>query len=483
MTSYEQPGAVIVHCFYAIYHLSRDAAGRTPTSSAAYQIFASVVDLCTIGLYTYSAYTVNSDSDEWTTRLANQDLLKYFVPAVYYTLIGSGGLHLISLVCGLWLSWAFRRISLMPPDMNPLEDNLTARPMHKKNRSSVTTASSAGNEKRASALSDKSIRSGQSSESISSPPTVPFMHTRQGSRDSFAMNRSTRDLPTRQYQVEHRNSVPNMSQPAVATSPQSRPVSYRGAYEQVPLSDSSSSIYPDEAPYDSAEPSRKPKFTETWAPTDSLISRTNQRNRSSAPPAQVHAETYTALTQQYVDDDSDVDDGEMATKQPHERDLAQSLRPHPLRLNPPATAPTEEPTKNQRAKTPFYPMGQGRQAGQNPLGEIKANSQHIDSSQDITDITDEIQQPSGKDRRPRRHHPVQTEIGFYSKPYGDLKSATPPIIVGTDRKVSSGNDYDARYSAVPYGRRNVSGKAAEEGRAGGNKLSRYGFGQYVGKNY
>jgi hypothetical protein len=372
----------------------------------------------------------------------------------------------------------------MPPDMNPLEDNLTARPMHKKNRSSVTTASSVGNEKRASTLSDQSMRSGQSSESISSPPTVPFMHTRQGSRDSFAMNRSTGDLPSRQYQVEHRNSVPNMSQPAaVTTSPQSRPVSYRGAYEQVPLSDSSSSIYPDEVPYDSAEPSRKPKFTETWAPTDSLISRTNQRNRSSAPPAQVHAETYTALTQQYVDDDSDLDDGEMATNQPHERDLAQSLRPHPLRLNPPATAPTEEPTKTQRPKTPFYPIGPGRQAGQSPLGEMKANSQHIDSSQDITDITDELKQPSGKDRRPRRHHPVQTEIGFYSKPYGDLKSATPPIIVGTDRKVSSGNDYDARYSAVPYGRRNVSGKAAEEGRAGGNKLSRYGFGQYVGRNY
>ncbi|KAG7149460.1 hypothetical protein HYQ46_001629 [Verticillium longisporum] len=35
------PGVVLLHCAYAIYHLSRSASSRTPASSAAYQIFAA----------------------------------------------------------------------------------------------------------------------------------------------------------------------------------------------------------------------------------------------------------------------------------------------------------------------------------------------------------------------------------------------------------------------------------------------------------
>ncbi|CAK7211518.1 hypothetical protein SBRCBS47491_001152 [Sporothrix bragantina] len=84
-----------------------------------------------------------------------------------------------------------------------------------------------------------------------------------------------------------------------------------------------------------------------------------------------------------------------------------------------------------------------------------------------------------------RQSSVQNEDDFYSKPYGQLKSATPPIMVGKElsgspsgtRQVSSGNDYDLgsdRYlyygdnnggASNTFGRRNVSGKIAEEGRA------------------
>lgn len=71
-----------------------------------------------------------------------------------------------------------------------------------------------------------------------------------------------------------------------------------------------------------------------------------------------------------------------------------------------------------------------------------------------------------------RDSSIQAESDFYSKPYGDLKSATPPMIVGTNRQVSSGNDYDLGVAGVgaaakrnfSFGKRNVSGKVAEEGR-------------------
>jgi hypothetical protein len=59
---------------------------------------------------------------------------------------------------------------------------------------------------------------------------------------------------------------------------------------------------------------------------------------------------------------------------------------------------------------------------------------------------------------------AERENGFFSKPYGQLKPATPPVMVGNGRQVSSGNDY-AHQSTLGIGRRNVSGKVAEEGRA------------------
>ncbi|KHO11597.1 hypothetical protein MAA_10839 [Metarhizium robertsii ARSEF 23] len=39
------PGVAIAQCSYAIYHLSRNASGRTPGSSAAYHVFAATSDL------------------------------------------------------------------------------------------------------------------------------------------------------------------------------------------------------------------------------------------------------------------------------------------------------------------------------------------------------------------------------------------------------------------------------------------------------
>lgn len=114
---------------------------------------------------------------------------------------------------------------------------------------------------------------------------------------------------------------------------------------------------------------------------------------------------------------------------------------------------------------------------------------------------------SNINRQRNRDSSIQPEEGlFVTRPYNETRSATPPIIVGSNRQVSSGNDYyhndngmrhdygesfggvsskdlgtretSSRYyvgategaGGSVFGRRNVSGKIAEEGRA---RWSRY----------
>lgn len=87
-----------------------------------------------------------------------------------------------------------------------------------------------------------------------------------------------------------------------------------------------------------------------------------------------------------------------------------------------------------------------------PLSEI-INSR---ASGDIADMSREIL-------------PNPMRENFKSKHYGELKPGTPPIMLGgsNNRQVSSGNDF-INNGGFKVGRREVSGKVAEEGRVGGD---------------
>ncbi|KAH7022472.1 hypothetical protein EDB80DRAFT_744967 [Ilyonectria destructans] len=463
------PAVATAHCLYAIYHLCRDSSGRPPASSSAYHLFSAMTDVAAAPIYAFCALTVHNKGDSWKTVLANQNLMDTFVPAVYYTFIGAGGLHLISLSTSLWLGWMFRKISLMPPDMNPLEDNLTARPKHKKAKSSVSTLSTMDTDSRLSTPRDSRRLSGLPHNGVEAPPSIPFMHTRTGSSTTMGSRTS------RQYQIVpgSRDSIASKV-PGFRDSIASRdtkrtsvaPSYHRDSYTEIPLNDPNSSRPPSSSNRNSQI--RPAKFTETWVPTDSLISRTNQRNRemaASKTSAQNRgSKSYEALTQRYYNDDSSEDEYGDENIQIHnddEADLGGELRPHPLRLNPTETERSTPP----RAKTPFYPLG-------NSLSEVSSNTRRVSASQDIAD-----EKPAFALAKPSRNRQssIQTEESFYSRPYGELKSATPPVIVGNNRKVSSGNDFDSKYASGAYERRNVSGKVAEEGRGGtaGDRFSVY----------
>jgi len=116
----------------------------------------------------------------------------------WLTSVTVAGLHLVSLLLDFYLLVIFRKITKMPPDMNPLEDNLTKRnksSKHKYKNSSISaiTHLTGDNEKRFSAQStiagdrfsqadpllDKDIPSPNKSQ-------VAFMHTRTDSEMTYS---------------------------------------------------------------------------------------------------------------------------------------------------------------------------------------------------------------------------------------------------------------------------------------------------------
>ncbi|KAK4215688.1 hypothetical protein QBC37DRAFT_281158 [Rhypophila decipiens] len=505
-------GVNILHCAYAVFHLSRPAGGRTPGSSAAYHVFAGVSDLAILPLYAYGALTARNQGESWATLLHDETLVpKYFIPAVYYGFIGAGSLHLLSLAISLWLSIMFRRIVNMPPDMNPLESNLTSR-AHKRNKSSVVTTSTYTDSEKCldSALGDPRL-SVLSQADLSRPPSVPFMHTRQGSQTSIATRDSRFDLPSRQYQITPGNSPRNsatasdlkrMSAPVPprssnrtsyaeiptrdivsnSTNPNSRPsssyhnhassgsvASYRA--EQVPVS-----------PVQTVQP-RAAKFTEAWYASESLINRTQERTRALAQlKAANKRRAYEALNQPYdAHDESDSENDENDYTSAHHRrrnplapgedEVSVAAVPdnHP---NPLRSHPTESP-KGTPPKRPYTPYRGAHNPG--ALSEVNLNDRRVSGSQDIVDQVAPKHSAVAGGRA--RDSSIQPEIFFYSKPYGDLRAATPPIMIPANgsgsRVVSSGNDYDLGAGGYQLKGRNVSGKIAEEGKAGVGKSDRW----------
>ncbi|PKS11579.1 hypothetical protein jhhlp_003344 [Lomentospora prolificans] len=450
-------GLAVLHCTYGIYHLARPAGGRTPSSSAAYQLFAALSDLCVIPVYAFGSKIANDHSAEWSTLIADKTLVTTFTQVLYYLLMASGGLHAVCLCISLWLAIMFRKITLMPPDMNPLEEHLTARTRHKRAKSSVSTA-----------YTDYSSDKRLSTASTARGPTVPFHHTRAGSSVTVGSRDSRLDLPSRHYQItpgtspRHSVASTDVKHVSMAASHSSK----RGVYVNIPVDEPGlANSYQTESPRSSRQQPIGGKFTETWHATDSLISRTQQRNRAmAAHERQRDSKTYEALSQPYTYDDSDLDDARdenMLTGSDCEDTTPGAYgrqHPNPLRQNP-ATPP--------RPRTPYHAFAS------NVLSETSLNKRVVSGSMDIADEKPAAASPSRN--AGYRNSSIQPESAFYSKPYGELKPATPPIMVGSNRHVSSGNDYDASGTSG-FGRRNVSGKVAEEGMAGRSyqRYSRYG---------
>ena len=191
-----QPGIALIHLTYAIYHLSRSAKGRTPGSSASYSIFAAIVDAGLIPFFTLTALLAHNqlygspDTDEpkWATLFGTDMQTYIIVQSTYQISLVDGSLLLTSLIVSIYLAITFRRISKLPPDMNPLEDNLTSR--HKRNKSSLSTA-----------ISEPSNR--DSAIPLMSPSrSVPFAHTRNDSSSNLSSPQRRAAASTRGSRID-----------------------------------------------------------------------------------------------------------------------------------------------------------------------------------------------------------------------------------------------------------------------------------------
>ncbi|EXJ82643.1 hypothetical protein A1O3_06456 [Capronia epimyces CBS 606.96] len=173
------PAVSICHTVYAVYHFCRAATGRPPASTASYMIFAAMLDTGLIPFFVFSAWLAHADYTSnaygWST-LFNESALSYKIIYAFFLLsCTESGLMGVSLIINIYLAIKFRQIAKMPPDMNPLEPNLTSR--HKRNKSELITQKNM----EASALAAK--RDSQASGFR----RVPFIHTRTDSADSVTL--------------------------------------------------------------------------------------------------------------------------------------------------------------------------------------------------------------------------------------------------------------------------------------------------------
>ncbi|KAG4029984.1 hypothetical protein MFRU_013g00080 [Monilinia fructicola] len=447
------PAIAIMHTAYGVLHLSRRPDGRAPGSSASYMLFASLLDITIVPFYAYISLAAKTKQTTWSTSISGETLLTIFTDVLFYAATVGGGLHLISLAISLYLALTFRKINQLPPDMNPLEDNLTSR--HKRNKSSISTFTTIGSpsEKRLSRgsnLEDKR-RSGAAYEDLDRPPTIPFLHTRTNSNESFRTNQSSprtsrTGSPARYnaYKPDQspRHSMPDFkAAPSVSSSPKR---ASHHAYTSVPASD-----LPFHKDEELTSNSKNNSGVIDWFSNDSLG---RKGNRSSAPNSRPHSpqKSSTSIKSSYHPlplDPSSIDD--------YEEDFH---LPNPLMENPPT------PRHN-------FPSSSSKYSSQAPSASAPDNDEYSPSA-DITDepswplplLSPEIRELTPK---PLRTRDSGSSDSFKSKYYGDLKPATPPVMVGGDnigRQVSSGTDFVGQRGSY---RRDVSGKIAEEGRGGG----------------
>ena len=266
------PAIAILHCIYAIYHLARSAKARTPASSASYMIFAAVIDTGLIPFLVFTAliarteYTQSSNTqDRWKTVFGNEVADTKILFSTFLFCVVDGGFHLVSLIISIYLTVIFRKISKLPPDMNPLEDNLTSR--HKRNKSSISAPLE---------LSGPDSKRGSQAEPLMQTRSIPFMHTRNDSTQKF------NDIPS-----------PNFSPRASRTtlpSPYDQPFSGKSPRASQSVSPQRDSFY--DQPYSSrssrtAVPSSPVKMESFYNQSDSKRS-----SRHDFRPSPIKRETF-----------------------------------------------------------------------------------------------------------------------------------------------------------------------------------------------
>ncbi|KGO48972.1 hypothetical protein PEXP_010210 [Penicillium expansum] len=275
------PIVAILHTIYAIYHNSRSALNRPAGSQSSYGLFAALLDFGLIPFYVFTAFMAhgewNSNAYHWSTLFNNSDLTVKLSEATFILALANGALHLISLTISVFLAVTFRKISRLPPDMNPLEDNLTTRPRKSHQETQME-------EKH---LSQSTLDSTLEDPLMGPPRSVPFMHTREqssggdSSRGSMGMLDEQRQSHSSFYQ--HRLS--HLESP---TEPYMDPSSPETLFQQTPSQ-----------PYDFTSQTSAPEYRKVASHAPEIINATAQMRQLSSRTAD-RSETVSPLSDNWV---------------------------------------------------------------------------------------------------------------------------------------------------------------------------------------
>ena len=474
---------------YAIYHLLRPAKGRTPNSSSSYHFFALFMDVGLIPFYVFIALYANQnynlpadDANRWTSFFSTNFATTTVMFVTFIASIVVGGLHLVSIGIDIYLIMIFRKIANLPPDMNPLEDNLTGssrrRSMKHKHKNSEMTTSSVStdmSEKKAGYYSGSTMN--DSRTSIAKDPearVVPWGHSRMNSAQTYsAHNPDSARLSRQQFDEVTLHQGPHSARSSRVSVPGTGHRSRAGTV--VSPAEHGAPLYFDDIP-----------------PVPAYSSRPNSTH--GTPERYVAAPTRDVVkTQQksgllndnwYVLPDEDVSDlgtprrngaGQPVATHTREPTLpnidlnrTDSFEPRvePLKMNPPTPTNAESEisaTLKQEEKENYDPqeIGVARQLTVASHATV-ASSVYSESAPSLMTST------MVSNGRPNNATPGRRQ-------YGDLASATRAIRNGGQQpgqgRVISRSGADIADMNV-YGsdnqsrRREVSGKIAEEGRGG-----------------
>ncbi|KAJ5651420.1 uncharacterized protein N7484_005143 [Penicillium longicatenatum] len=280
------PIVAILHTLYGVYHFCRSPVTRPPASQASYGVFAGTLDAGLIPFYVFTAYVAHADyandAYSWGTLFKDSEITLDIVEATFICALVNTGLHLISFCLSIFLAVIFRKISHLPPDMNPLEDNLTARP-RRSFRKEIDV-----DEKH---MSSSTLHSNMEDPLMGSPRTVPFIHTRE---DSFGGEtiRGSVDMSNEKRQSQifvqpHRFSLEPPSPERYYHNPSDEPYNVATATT---------------APEYHNVPARSPNIVDPSIHTRHLASRTADRSESVSPMS----DNWVAHDERYPSPVSDV---------------------------------------------------------------------------------------------------------------------------------------------------------------------------------
>ncbi|KAL1640414.1 hypothetical protein SLS58_006912 [Diplodia intermedia] len=360
------PAAVDIVCdLYAIYHLVRPAKSRAPSSSASYHFFTLVIDTGLIPFYVFTAMLANTNWQEapgadgrWRTFFNTDLATSKILLTTWLTSVTVGGLHLISIGLGLYLVLVFRKISKFPPDMNPLEDNLTSRrgTRHKHKTSSLSDIT-VRPEKRFSDLSGSTAMSSPTRSShaqddplIPDVRTMPFMDSRRNSNVLYNPHSPQSARESRVY-MHGRNDSMMPAKLDLKNLPKMSP----GGYDSMsPISS------PERSPVRSEKSKqRQSMMSDNWTVHAEDLSASDDEEETTAKQPLVRRYSFEA------DDDGAVAAAAMYTdiisnngplSPLSDGENTGHLRPQPLRMNPPSPQPVANHNadyySNKRASMP-----------------------------------------------------------------------------------------------------------------------------------